>query len=42
MEHRALDPLGSLLVGAVVFDIDRRRGSIFLTDSMDAGGIAIS
>src|SRR5258705_12048952 len=41
MEHRTFDTLGRFLVDTVVLDIDRRRRSIFLTDSVNAGRIAI-
>jgi hypothetical protein len=41
MQHWALDSLGCFLVGAIVFDINRCRGAIFLADSMNASGIAI-
>jgi len=41
MQHRTFDTLGRFLVGTVVLDIDRRRSSIFLTDSMNADRITI-
>lgn len=41
MQHRTFDALGRFLVGTVVLDIDRRRSSIFLTDSMNADRITI-
>src|SRR5262249_4496096 len=40
MQHRAFDASGSFLVCAIVLDIDGCCGSIFLTDAMNAGGIA--
>src|SRR5258707_4237539 len=42
MQHWAFDSLGRFLVRTIVFNIDRCRGSIFLTDSMNAGRIAVS
>src|SRR6266481_9089957 len=42
IQHWAFDSSGRFLVGAIVFDINRCRGSIFLTDSMNAGRIAVS
>src|SRR5580658_6870975 len=41
MQHRTFDSSGCFLVGAIVFDINRRRGSILLADSMNAGRITI-
>ena len=41
MQHRAFDSLGSPLVSAIMFDIDRGCGSILLTDCMNAGRIAM-
>ncbi len=41
MQHRAFDSPGCFLVSTIVFDIDRGCGSIFLTDAMNAGRIAI-
>jgi hypothetical protein len=37
MQHWAFDSSGRFLVGTIVFDIRRCRGSIFLADSMNAG-----
>src|SRR5579863_1003827 len=42
MQRRAFDSLGRFLVSTIVLDIDRCRGAILLTDSMNAGRIAIS
>src|SRR5208282_6215767 len=41
MQHRTFNSLGRFLVRTIVFDIDRCRGSIFLADSVNAGGITI-
>src|SRR5580704_15824930 len=42
MQHRAFDSPGGFLVGAIVLDVNRCRGSIFLADAMNAGWIAVS
>src|SRR5580693_1026147 len=42
MQHRAVDLPGRFLVGAIVFDVDRCRGSIFLADAVNASWITIS
>jgi len=41
MQHWAGDSPGCFLVSAIVFDIDRCRGSILFTDAVHAGRIAI-
>ena len=42
VQHRAFDPFRSFLVGTIVFDVNGCRGPIFLADSVNAGGIAVS
>src|ERR1700756_1049391 len=41
MQHRAVDSPGCFLVSAIMFDIDRCRGSILFTDAVHAGWVAI-
>ena len=41
MQHLAFDSIAGLFVYAIVLDINGRRGSILLADSMNAGRIAI-
>jgi hypothetical protein len=42
MEDRAFDSFREFLVRAIMFDIDRCGGSIFLTDAMHAVEVAVS
>src|SRR5262249_37909379 len=42
MQHRTFDSPGRFFVRAIVFHIDSRCSSIFLTDPMNAGGITKS
>src|SRR5580692_419623 len=42
MQHRALDSRRCLLIGAIVFDIDGRSGSILFADSVNPRRIAKS
>src|SRR5271156_846345 len=41
MQHRTFDSLAGFLVRTIVFDVDRRRSSIFFTNAVNAGRIAV-